>query len=642
MKKMIMTIAILLAITPPSYALNTATHQLINENIAKTTMNGFSLDIYLKDNLGIQNGINTVYNSSETHAVWEWIRIGGLYEDAPPSSVPFSRSLNHFHNPLILNWNEAGFHTWWASGSSAILWAQGPQYTSTGDWSWRNTRNNYYLALTLPNSSDRDSKFADTFRGLGQVMHLVQDMSVPEHTRNEAHGFGGYEGWVSKHPPTSTNTIFFTGTIYDIPSFFDTDQYVGTNPQITLSTTIGLSEYTNANFFGPNTIFSEDKFPNPSKVNTTAKFVETMAEDGQNDQTCYVYPLNQDYKLAHCSYWVNYKQLSSTIPGKWLYDLDDNVYSDYASLLLPRAIGYSAQLLQYFFRGQINLIPTDSTGSRFAIINNSKEDMNGRFELYYDQDDGSENGVRTPVPLPIDSLIIAANSSSDSFSFSWPSDAKSGSSFILVFTGTMGNENGAVVGNLISNPWIDITDSTWWDTTYAGSQQDWYGTYNNGIWTSGYVELDLVPFGFHWSDTVPTTGWWDADAWAKDLRFTKFKITYSGSPDWLNLVVGCDDTEGPHGLLGDLFLSNSPADFPSGVEKDVVWLPPHNDIWCTAPNDFNFLTLENIEEDDSTGQFSISKFEIYVPQMTNNLRQWILNHPPVDRNHDNINRGSGS
>lgn len=32
--------------------------------------------------------------------------------------------------------------------------------------------------------------------------------------------------------------------------------------------------------------------------------------------------------------------------------LDSRVYEDYAALLLPRAIGYSAGLLDYFFRGR--------------------------------------------------------------------------------------------------------------------------------------------------------------------------------------------------------------------------------------------------------------------------------------------------
>ena len=46
--------------------------------------------------------------------------------------------------------------------------------------------------------------------------------------------------------------------------------------------------------------------------------------------------------------------------GKDKPALDGGVYSDYASLLLPRAVGYSAGLLQYFFRGNIEVTLPDS------------------------------------------------------------------------------------------------------------------------------------------------------------------------------------------------------------------------------------------------------------------------------------------
>jgi hypothetical protein len=40
--------------------------------------------------------------------------------------------------------------------------------------------------------------------------------------------------------------------------------------------------------------------------------------------------------------------------------LDDNCYRDYAEKLIPRAIGYSAALLDYFFRGTIAISPPDA------------------------------------------------------------------------------------------------------------------------------------------------------------------------------------------------------------------------------------------------------------------------------------------
>ena len=63
-------------------------------------------------------------------------------------------------------------------------------------YSWHDVRSYYYQALTAADKTTRENNFAKTFRGLGQVMHLVQDMSVPAHTRDGQHIFGeGYETW---------------------------------------------------------------------------------------------------------------------------------------------------------------------------------------------------------------------------------------------------------------------------------------------------------------------------------------------------------------------------------------------------------------------------------------------------------------
>ena len=86
----------------------------------------------------------------------------------------------------------AGFSGIWDtglfSGMSAIDWAMQPLNSqSCGCYSWNDVREYYYRALTSPDKRTREINFAETFRGLGQLMHLVQDMSVPDHVRNSSH-----------------------------------------------------------------------------------------------------------------------------------------------------------------------------------------------------------------------------------------------------------------------------------------------------------------------------------------------------------------------------------------------------------------------------------------------------------------------
>jgi hypothetical protein len=147
-----------------SYALETESHMMINEYIARNTLNDFSLNSYLKDQLGFQEGIEETFNDNK---VWKWIGKGGVWEDDPPDYLPFRRSVNHFHNPLT----KQGFSGPWGNlmfldGESALLWAQQPRYTQSpgGYYSWHDVRDYFYVALTSTLDPVRELYFAKTFR----------------------------------------------------------------------------------------------------------------------------------------------------------------------------------------------------------------------------------------------------------------------------------------------------------------------------------------------------------------------------------------------------------------------------------------------------------------------------------------------
>jgi hypothetical protein len=112
--------------------------------------------------------------------VQEWIKEGGVSED------DFPRYLNHSHDPLR-PWDGAGIRILgYPFFSSSIVWAQkdkGTQYS--GAYSWHDARDYYYKALSGATSAERLGWFQKTFRALGQIMHLVEDAAVPDHTRND-------------------------------------------------------------------------------------------------------------------------------------------------------------------------------------------------------------------------------------------------------------------------------------------------------------------------------------------------------------------------------------------------------------------------------------------------------------------------
>jgi len=164
-----------------SHALNEPTHEVINEFIARNTLMDFSLNQYLQESLYWNLGVNDDLGGKK---VWEWLREGRTQED-----WPVFRSFNHYHDPTRA-WDVAGL--WGGNlGRSSIVWAQTPDQP-WGFFSWGDVRNYFYSALTSTAQNNSKQLFAKAFRGLGQLMHLVQDASVPLHTRNDIHIIPGH------------------------------------------------------------------------------------------------------------------------------------------------------------------------------------------------------------------------------------------------------------------------------------------------------------------------------------------------------------------------------------------------------------------------------------------------------------------
>ena len=373
MKKSVLLSVIILSLTSNSVlALDTATHEYLNNNIATMTLNGFSFDTYLKTTLGMPDGVSNVLSSSisgKSFAIFDWLRKGGLYEDKPPWVVPYIRSANHFHDPIT----DKGF-TGLPPGDSAIVWSQKPigQQWIGCHYSWLDSRDNFYKALTESDQTKRDEKFAETFRGIGQLMHLIQDMSVPEHSRNDSHALPAYEEWLadksnsiasdilsnsSINPTYPDSTLLlkvspFSNATVPIANLFDTNQYPASGTVATPGTTFGLSEYTNANFFSPDTILASS-YPYPG-LSSMQAYDETL-DPVTLKKRRYFRKTADGEQVEHLatSRWF-YSYLPTSLKELGL-KLDEKVYADYAAKLLPRAVGYSSALLDYFFRGTIEL-----------------------------------------------------------------------------------------------------------------------------------------------------------------------------------------------------------------------------------------------------------------------------------------------
>ena len=466
----------------PVSAYDLAAHQAISHTAVGEV--GDSMDMRLKE-LGLTDGILTQLSSESVRkTVREWVEHGGASEDDPSPRV-----VNHFHNPMAESWGTAGLTVGPFRWFSSVVWQQHPAQDTApginngpGTWSWPSARQRYFEALTSAAKSERDEAFARLFRSLGQMMHLVQDASVPAHVRNDQHltlkiaGFtivadpDGYEHWVddvaanptaiaelllSRPPIKPSADVFFAGAGAPridrtaapaaVSALIDTGQYTGKNPAVTttaggIAPLVGLAEYANANFLSKDTNSLDDSqgvkgLPYPSRwsVQPTLETVDprtgelrvyfAKTKDGEPIQRLAVATVLYSYLPP----FLQYVKVG----------LDDAVHAEYAEKLLPRAVGYSAAVLDYFFRGAIE---ARLEGNRLRVTNRTPgESMSGELRLFYDTADGER--------VPAGQWSVTLGPDQESAPLLLPPlrpDTRPGKAdtYLLVFRGRLGLEAG--------------------------------------------------------------------------------------------------------------------------------------------------------------------------------------------------------
>ena len=128
---------------------------------------------------------------------------------------------------------------------------------------------------------------------------------------------------------------------------------------------IGLAEYTNANFLSQGRIFEGYDYPN--KDSSVTKASDPISDPRNNGS-----PVEREYLKKTGDGAIGYRLCTTSITGAYQLDLadpikiyrvsalDDNVLEDYAAQLVPRGESYSAALLNFFFRGTMEVsLPDD-------------------------------------------------------------------------------------------------------------------------------------------------------------------------------------------------------------------------------------------------------------------------------------------
>lgn len=226
----------------------------------------------------------------------------------------------------------------------------------------------------------RRTYWATAFRALGDVLHLVEDMAQPQHTRNDLHNidFGHgetvYEAYIErraqggswkclngqplKFSAANGNGLVYTG--YPIPRFDKYSAYFSTQQGGAALQGLGLADYSNRGFFTAGTNIEDTSYALPST--DPGDYIRQSAD---TMDLCLKKTVRLEYLLGTVKdalTKVDATDVALTSRGLWTigagfsrYALTRKNYDDMADLLTPRAVAYGAGLLDYFFRGRLRV-----------------------------------------------------------------------------------------------------------------------------------------------------------------------------------------------------------------------------------------------------------------------------------------------
>jgi hypothetical protein len=135
---------------------------------------------------------------------------------------------------------------------------------------------------------------------------------------------------------------------------------------------------------------------------------------------------------------------------------DKYVWAATASKVVPKAVDYAQGALGYFFRGRLDFVSDPNDLNGFLIKNLGPEDLNGTFELYYDDAQGNRHHFGTDQTIAVPASLPGQPPGTQPFQISFPPDPTI-SDCMVVFRGTLGLESEAVAvtyAHVVSGPFV--------------------------------------------------------------------------------------------------------------------------------------------------------------------------------------------
>ncbi|KKU13107.1 MAG: Serine-rich adhesin, platelet-type [Candidatus Magasanikbacteria bacterium GW2011_GWC2_45_8] len=236
----------------------------------------------------------------------QWLKQGAVEEDTP------FRWMNHFYDPV----HNQGLKGEFLSSKAWVNDQAKQARYSKGDHTWDRALFDYHKGLEK-----------DAFIALGHVLHLIEDATVPAHTRDDAHPAGDpLENWVKDHWPVDASKAEIL-KLKDLDAYFD-----------------HVANFSNNNFYSEDTI--------ESKNYKRVKIVDEIFANDQGVESAFEIALigKNKYKLfkkVGTTSWNNDKNPNGNTERASLKS--DLIGKDYSSLLVPKAVSAGAGVISLFF-----------------------------------------------------------------------------------------------------------------------------------------------------------------------------------------------------------------------------------------------------------------------------------------------------
>ncbi|KKS11783.1 MAG: hypothetical protein UU66_C0008G0002 [Parcubacteria group bacterium GW2011_GWB1_41_5] len=331
---------------------------------------------------------NLSFDNKLTSEEKEWLIRGSVDEDTPP------RWINHFYDPIYQQgWT--GQYTGWLPEelmrvfSFTFLSTQKP--VSSKNWAnnqelqskYKDYKGNRVWERAIYEYATGDKK--EAFYSLGFILHLIEDLTVPDHTRNDTHAhdlqivtgdYGSpYEEYTKRFTRENLNTAQDLKKANKSPVVLNSlDEYFE-----------NLANYSNNYFFSKDTI-NDGKYAKPKIVKREAEFGYGRDKDGS------IFPLViiDNIKIG------NYEtaEIFSIKNHEDYYPILDA----YFSRLSREAVLNGAGIIDLFFK------EAEAAKKNFELAKTPPKETSGLFSLF-----GSLSQLKNIVVEKVGSLLTGPN-----------------------------------------------------------------------------------------------------------------------------------------------------------------------------------------------------------------------------------------